>query len=88
MTASAPAAAACTVCSTGLRFAIQASCNSAKGFYFGEAILRARAQYRVAAADGQEPEAVSDWQQTDFTAAELHEHSDSAAGLVSRAAGP
>ncbi len=49
------------------------------GFYFGETILRARAQYRAAAADGQDPAAAGEWQQADFTAAELNEHSNSAA---------
>ena len=60
-----------------LRCATQACCCEAMGFYFGEAILRARAQYRAAAADGQEPSAAGDWQQADFTAAEVHEHSSS-----------
>ena len=57
------------------------------GFYFGETILRARAQYRAAAADGQDPAAAGEWQQADFTAAELTEHSNSAAAPYTLSAG-
>ena len=56
------------------------------GLYYGNTILRARAQYRVEAADGQEPAAAGDWQQAEFTAAELTEHTDDAAAPLTLSA--
>ena len=44
------------------------------GFYYGETILRARAQYRCT-ADGQVPSNPGDWQQAELSSAELAEHS-------------